>query len=208
MLRQVRPLSYVARGATYEDAVAGALGAFGIALDRVGGANDRGIDLRGFWAPGAQSSGSSLDSERLSTRVPVSVQCKRYNTRPVTPRDVREFEGAVAQDRAHAPASCLGILASATGFSTQAKRCAFAARGVRMRTYAWSSSCPRLCVARSALARSQWPLLLAHVEDGTLRAAAPNAEAYTLLPGLTVAKGSGGASGPVAVLRLGPLPAP
>lgn len=129
MLRQTRTLSYAARGAAYEDMVAGVLGAFGIVLDRVGGANDRGIDLRGFWASGSPSAGSDPGSGKKLARTAVSVQCKHYNTRPVTPRDVREFEGAVAQDRAHAAAGCLGILASATGFSAQAKRCAV--RGAR-----------------------------------------------------------------------------
>ena len=107
--------SAACRGAAYELACLRTLESWmGMKLHRTGGAGDRGVDLRGWWAPGP----SGADAYR------VLVQCKAEK-RPVGPATVRELEGTllragwVEQRAQTAPVSLFAILASASGFSKQ-----------------------------------------------------------------------------------------
>ncbi|GAA5890161.1 hypothetical protein JCM16303_004216 [Sporobolomyces ruberrimus] len=81
-------------------------------LVRVGGANDKGVDLRGRWNP------SSLGTRPLRS-LDVIIQCKAERT-PLRPAIIREFEG-VLQNQFHQrnTTSTLGILVSLNGFSKQ-----------------------------------------------------------------------------------------
>mmetsp|Transcript_28631 Transcript_28631/g.92902 ORF Transcript_28631/g.92902 Transcript_28631/m.92902 type:complete len:160 (-) Transcript_28631:6-485(-) len=98
--------SSVARGVQFEREVQHALRRAGLALVRIGGANDKGVDLAGQWElPG-------------STRIPVLVQCKAH-ARRLGPREVRELEGALSQQGMDS----LGVLAASASFTLQAKRC-------------------------------------------------------------------------------------
>lgn len=99
-------MSTVKVGTLFELDVKLALRRAGLVLERVGGANDKGVDLAGSWVlPGGG-------------RIPVLVQCKAY-ARRLGPREVRELEGALTQQEDGA----LGILAASESFTPQAKRC-------------------------------------------------------------------------------------
>ncbi len=78
--------STVSRGRSFEQTVLQALTQLRFDLVQVGGKDDRGIDLRGFWR---------LDD----TLAPVVVQCKDFPTRPIQPQSLREFLGAMEREK-------------------------------------------------------------------------------------------------------------
>ncbi|GAA5843452.1 hypothetical protein JCM3766R1_004334 [Sporobolomyces carnicolor] len=84
-------------------------------LVRVGGASDKGIDLRGRWSPKQASN----DDNRLFD---VVVQCKAERGH-VRPAAVREFAHVVAHHESPLPP--LGILCSLNGFSREAVETSF-----------------------------------------------------------------------------------
>ncbi|GAA5948404.1 hypothetical protein JCM3765_001408 [Sporobolomyces pararoseus] len=95
-------------------------------LIRVGGANDKGVDLRGRWNLSNLTSPLTLPSlgspsTRNSRSLDVIVQCKAERT-SLRPSVLREFEG-VLQNQSHQNSTTkplpLGILVSLNGFSTQ-----------------------------------------------------------------------------------------
>lgn len=103
-------------------------------LQRVGGKNDHGVDLRGFWNVPLRKIQQQPDDRnaalgRGSTRCSVIVQCKA-ETQALGPSVVRELEGTVAfEDLSLNPASAgkdkkarrtVGLLASQSGFSREA----------------------------------------------------------------------------------------
>lgn len=76
--------SNVYKGTLYEYTVASVLQSYNFALERVGQANDKGIDLRGYW---------HLPSPpKLRPNIlPIIVQCKAFAPRPAM---IRELEGS------------------------------------------------------------------------------------------------------------------
>lgn len=95
-------LSTVEIGTIYENKTIECLLDFGFQLRRVGGALDKGIDLRGNW--------NSYRSH------PVIIQCKR-EAKPVGPKYIRELEGTLS----HESPNVIGILVSQSGFTNEAK---------------------------------------------------------------------------------------
>jgi hypothetical protein len=122
-----RSLSTTAVGTAYELASLAFLhSSFRMSLERVGQANDGGVDLRGWWDLEAFA--------RDAGRLRVYVQCKAER-RPLGPRIVRELEGTLLRRTAadagteHTvnqadtlPSSfpVVGALCALSGFSTQA----------------------------------------------------------------------------------------
>ncbi|TNY17475.1 hypothetical protein DMC30DRAFT_106692 [Rhodotorula diobovata] len=104
-------------------------------LVRVGGAGDKGVDLRGRWqpAPLLDSPASSQQSPHLSsdTAYPVIVQCKAEAT-AVGPSTVRELEGTLVSQPQPRRASSqpttalapphIGVLVALRGFTAAAAR--------------------------------------------------------------------------------------
>ncbi|GAA5994054.1 hypothetical protein JCM5350_004662 [Sporobolomyces pararoseus] len=118
-------------------------------LIRVGGANDKGVDLRGRWGLSNSTARSTVPSlgspsPRSSRSLDVIVQCKAERT-SLRPSILREFEG-VLQNQSHQNSSTkrlpLGILVSLNGFSAQT-------------------------INRSV--ESRWPLSLVHLSIGRQR---------------------------------------
>eukprot|EP00047_Mylnosiga_fluctuans_P014039 m.34886 g.34886 ORF g.34886 m.34886 type:complete len:198 (+) comp5274_c0_seq2:166-759(+) len=113
-----------AMGVLYEAAMARYFARLGVRLRRSGGADDKGIDLRGYWTipahrspaeKGAHAGQVHTDTELMHT-VPVVLQCKRY-AKPCPPAAVREFDGALARELP----GTLGILVCSSGFTAKAK---------------------------------------------------------------------------------------
>lgn len=100
-LDDLRYLTHGKRGDEFEDFTADLLIAIGVAseLKRVGGAGDRGIDLRGKDASG----------------LPFVVQCKHYFDHAVTPQETRGFGYAMTQQ------AYKGWYVTTSTFSKQAK---------------------------------------------------------------------------------------
>lgn len=99
---------------------------------RTGGANDRGMDLCGWWAPHALPHAPDVPDERLR----VVVQCKA-EAKPTGPGVVRELEGTLvraawdtfapfdarqqqANNAMSSEAPLVGVLATLSGFTKQA----------------------------------------------------------------------------------------
>ncbi|KAJ2157678.1 hypothetical protein GGF46_004348 [Coemansia sp. RSA 552] len=101
-----RLLSTVAAGTAYENLVVSVFNRLGADLERVGGANDRGIDFRGHWA---------LPDHRPFYLVG---QCKHYENRRIGPSVVREWEGVMSRQEI----DTLGLIAATRGFTTAAVR--------------------------------------------------------------------------------------
>lgn len=115
-------------------------------LLRVGGAGDKGVDLRGWWDLPASAIGSDgmigMEQEwtrsRSRRRTPVVVQCKA-ESRALGPRVVRELEGVLGYEArplssstiASAPSNgsrTVALLLSLSGFSAAATQHAAASR--------------------------------------------------------------------------------
>lgn len=88
----VSRLSTVEAGTLYEEYVLKTLTAYGFALNRCGGPNDKGIDLSGYVKD-----------------VPVIVQCKHYEAH-LTPSVLRELYGVIAARPNH-----FGLLVCSAG---------------------------------------------------------------------------------------------
>ncbi|KAJ1032067.1 hypothetical protein NDA13_002442 [Ustilago tritici] len=88
-----------------------------MALERTGGAGDRGIDLRGWWSP-----------PQSSNRIRILAQCKCQDEggKKMGPVLIREMEGVIfrasspSSDTEEASAPTAGIILSSSGFSKQA----------------------------------------------------------------------------------------
>ncbi|KAF2459782.1 hypothetical protein BDY21DRAFT_299093 [Lineolata rhizophorae] len=93
------PHSSVYKGTLFEYRAVDALACLGFDLTRVGRANDRGIDLRGWWrlpsAGGGGGDGGAFTGDTTQADVPVVAQCKA-DVVAAQPRAVRELEGAMA----------------------------------------------------------------------------------------------------------------
>lgn len=123
-LSDVPPLSTVEKGTAYEEHTQAFLRETFPRMDlmRIGGANDGGVDLTGWWWSPLQGVG---DQARALDRVRVTVQCKS-EARKLGPVHVREMQGVmtarhdVAADKPSnvLPAS-MAVLASSSGFSKQ-----------------------------------------------------------------------------------------
>ncbi|SGY75921.1 BQ5605_C005g03458 [Microbotryum silenes-dioicae] len=126
-------ISTVALGTAYELATLQFLSQPPLSLQsllRIGGANDKGIDLRGFHIP--QRSVDDDDDDDLvhegsvqprrlrPKRYPILVQCKAVS-KPLQPSVVREFEGVLSTE----PGG-LGILVGMNGFTESAIKRALA----------------------------------------------------------------------------------
>ncbi|WVN86932.1 uncharacterized protein L203_102107 [Cryptococcus depauperatus CBS 7841] len=97
-----------------------------MSLRRVGGANDGGVDLRGWWYIPRETYGNAervSSPEDDSRRLRVMVQCKAER-KSVGPRAIRELEGVIAQlnyRREQAPTeTAIAILISQSGFTRNA----------------------------------------------------------------------------------------
>ena len=93
--------SFVERGTAFEFRTLETLNALGFALRRVGGSDDRGVDLRGSL---------SLAGQDISTSV--IIQCK-HETKDLGPKYIRELEGALSRESR----GTIGILVSNLGFT-------------------------------------------------------------------------------------------
>lgn len=93
--------SYVERGTLFESRTLEKLNALGFSLRRVGGSDDRGVDLRGSL---------SLTNQDISTSF--IIQCKHEN-KELGPKYVRELEGALSRESL----GTIGILVSNLGFT-------------------------------------------------------------------------------------------
>ncbi|KAJ2763124.1 hypothetical protein IWQ56_004899 [Coemansia nantahalensis] len=97
-----RGLSTVEAGTAYEHAVASTFNRLGARLQRVGGAHDNGVDLRGSWAlPGRP-------------RFHMVGQCKHYGRKKIGPAVVREWEGVMSRQ----DTDTLGVIAASSGFTS------------------------------------------------------------------------------------------
>ncbi|GAA95928.1 uncharacterized protein L969DRAFT_92041 [Mixia osmundae IAM 14324] len=86
--------STVARGTAYEELCQRYLNEqWGMSLMLVGGRNDRGVDLRGYWSLPLYEP-SSDDTMLVSRRVRILGQCKAERKR-LGPRVIRELEGTL-----------------------------------------------------------------------------------------------------------------
>lgn len=102
----VTALSTVARGRAYENACRNFLKHFlRMDTERVGGANDNGVDLQGHWRLGGRN-------------IYVIVQCKHTSKR-LGPRIIRELEGTHSYYSRNESHTSLAILMSNAGFSAQ-----------------------------------------------------------------------------------------
>ena len=91
-------------GTQFEISTLHILSRYGFSLRRIGGANDKGIDLCGhFLIPNSNK------------RVPILVQCK-MESKKIGPKYIRELSGVLAS---HTPQT-LGLFASHSPFSQQA----------------------------------------------------------------------------------------
>ncbi|SCZ97528.1 BZ3500_MvSof-1268-A1-R1_Chr4-3g07232 [Microbotryum saponariae] len=126
-------ISTVALGTAYELATLQFLSQPPLSLQsllRIGGANDKGIDLRGFYIPQRPVDDDANDDmvhegsvqrRRLRPRrYPILVQCKAVS-KPLQPSIVREFEGVLSTE----PGG-LGILVGMNGFTESAIKRALA----------------------------------------------------------------------------------
>jgi len=94
--------STIYQGTHYEYTVSNAFTALGMALQRIGGVSDNGIDLLGTW---------NLPSSR--TPIKVLIQCKALALSPIRPATVRELEGAfVGAPKGWRDGNVLGLLVS------------------------------------------------------------------------------------------------
>ncbi|KAJ3149268.1 hypothetical protein HDU86_006991 [Geranomyces michiganensis] len=85
----------------------------GLSLRRVGGADDRGVDLRGVW---------DFCLPPAARFLPAIVQCKHYETARTGPALIRELEGTAARE---SPGT-VAVFACSAGFSNAAVAAAFA----------------------------------------------------------------------------------
>lgn len=105
----------VETGRTFEDETLEALRALdpGLELEVVGGAGDRGIDLRGCW---------QLPEPAGLLRM--AVQCKGSSRRPVGPAPVRDFSGALLRllqaEQATRAAHWIGMFVARSAFTAAA----------------------------------------------------------------------------------------
>ncbi|SCV69389.1 BQ2448_2409 [Microbotryum intermedium] len=125
-------ISTVALGTAYELATRQFLSQPPLSLHsllRIGGSNDKGIDLRGFFYTLPRPTSSLVETDETSTRsparrpkrrLPVIIQCKAVS-KPLPPSIIREFEGVLSTEP-----KCLGILVGMNGFTELAIKRAFA----------------------------------------------------------------------------------
>ncbi|KAI9099924.1 hypothetical protein DFS34DRAFT_579049 [Phlyctochytrium arcticum] len=106
------PTSAVAVGREFELDTLWCLQQYGMQLHRVGGADDKGVDLRGRWKL-IKSRTHQQSSEAVEYRV--IVQCKKENKR-TGPKYLRELEGTLGRESEHT----IALLASSSGFSDKA----------------------------------------------------------------------------------------
>ncbi|KAJ3152639.1 hypothetical protein HDU89_001332 [Geranomyces variabilis] len=111
------PTSPVARGTAFELLTLRMLRRHGLNLRRVGGADDRGIDLRGQWD-------LCPTPRQVVPSLPAIVQCKDYETDRAGPALIRELEGTAARE---SPGT-VAVFACSAGFSRAAVSAAFASR--------------------------------------------------------------------------------
>ncbi|TPX48274.1 hypothetical protein SeMB42_g03060 [Synchytrium endobioticum] len=112
------PLSAVEKGLALERAAIKVLSRFHFQLRHVGGANDRGVDLRGTWPlPSARSSPPSqqLSPPSLIPPINVIIQCKNEAT-CIGPKVIRELEGTLTKETG----LTLGLLVTSNGLSRRA----------------------------------------------------------------------------------------
>ncbi|KAK6346901.1 hypothetical protein TWF696_007002 [Orbilia brochopaga] len=105
-LAGLNPTTTVFTGTLYEYTVLAALSRLpGISLTRIGGKDDAGIDLQGFWELPRLT---STNSDSTQIKIPMIVQCKFGGEKSWKgPQYVRELEGALANH----PIDALGVLA-------------------------------------------------------------------------------------------------
>ncbi|ORX69726.1 hypothetical protein DL89DRAFT_206973, partial [Linderina pennispora] len=104
----IRPVSTVEAGTAYENMVVRAFNRLGADLERIGGANDQGIDFRGPWALPEQS------------QFYVVGQCKHYERKKIGPSVIREWEGVMSRQEP----DTLGVISASSGFTTKGVRTA------------------------------------------------------------------------------------
>ncbi|KAJ6257062.1 hypothetical protein Dda_7946 [Drechslerella dactyloides] len=122
----LNPTTTVFNGTLYEYTVLAALARLpGVSLTRIGGKDDAGIDLQGFWElPRLAATDSSTANDASKIKLPMIVQCKFGEKSWKGPQYVRELEGALANH----PIDALGILASVRDMTPGMRRQMLASR--------------------------------------------------------------------------------
>jgi hypothetical protein len=113
MHRPFSSLSTVAKGTAYELVVQKCLLNLGLKVQRVGGAGDRGLDIRAIL---------ELSQGEHTLSVPVVGQCKFYENCQLGPQYIRELQGALLPQTR----GTVGLLASPLGFTQNTLRVAYA----------------------------------------------------------------------------------
>ncbi|KAJ8330074.1 hypothetical protein QVD99_003185 [Batrachochytrium dendrobatidis] len=132
-------ISMLHLGTHYELQSMRTLETLGIQLRRVGGSNDRGIDLRGQWI---FPTSTASDSHRT---IPVIVQCKAEK-KPLGPSKVRELQGTLLGEFD----STIAILVSLSGFTSQAYAAAERAQKICMVEIGLHGGCKSFWIGRKA----------------------------------------------------------
>ncbi|KAJ3006065.1 hypothetical protein HKX48_000312 [Thoreauomyces humboldtii] len=156
------PLSTVAIGNLFEESCVTSLSRHGMHLRRIGGKDDRGVDLRGTWTlPSSPSSPLQPRTRPHSpTTIPLIVQCKHERSK-LGPKYMRELEGTLGRE----PSDTIAIMACREGYSTTAKEMVY------------GSPCPIALVVVD--------------EETRLVSFVPNRVLKTVVPGLLVVRSQG-----------------
>ncbi|KAI8921418.1 hypothetical protein DFJ77DRAFT_507072 [Powellomyces hirtus] len=109
-------------GTSFETSTLRALAHHSMHLRRVGGRDDRGVDLRGSLTLNARDDDPPSASDSAAV-VPVIVQCKAERA-PLGPAYIRELEGTLARESI----GTVAVMASTNGFTAAAARLVFASR--------------------------------------------------------------------------------
>ncbi|TPX59536.1 hypothetical protein PhCBS80983_g02379 [Powellomyces hirtus] len=110
-------------GTSFETSTLRALAHHSMQLRRVGGRDDRGVDLRGSLTLNARDDPPSASDAAAAATVPVIVQCKAERA-PLGPAYIRELEGTLARESL----GTVAVMASTNGFTSAAARLVFASR--------------------------------------------------------------------------------
>ncbi|KAI9298228.1 hypothetical protein K502DRAFT_280235, partial [Neoconidiobolus thromboides FSU 785] len=92
--------SYVNQGSEFEYQTLKKLSNYNISSIQVGGKDDKGIDLRGYW-------------NLVEKKLPIIVQCKNTKHK-LGSKYVRELEGVLINEKSQT----IGMLVANSGFST------------------------------------------------------------------------------------------
>ncbi|KAJ1933798.1 hypothetical protein FBU59_005910 [Linderina macrospora] len=144
----------------------------GASLERIGGANDQGIDFRGPWTLPNQP------------QFYVVGQCKYYERKKLGPSIIREWEGVMSRQEP----DTLGVIAASSGFTTKGVRTALSSEypmalvtlnsevpivgegaategvGLDVRGFVWNRAASEF-LSQLVVAKKHYDTRIVHVED-------------------------------------------